>query len=62
MENGVLHRDVSYTNILIDVATGEGFMNDWDMCKRVAELGSGPIENSRVVRPTSFSWRLTSRS
>lgn len=50
MENGVLHRDISYANILVDVATGEGFMNDWDMCKRVADLGSGPIENSRVVR------------
>ena len=54
MENGVLHRDVSYTNILIDVATGEGFMNDWDMCKRVAALGRGPTQHSRSVRDLSI--------
>ncbi|GJE93365.1 hypothetical protein PsYK624_095240 [Phanerochaete sordida] len=30
---GVLHRDVSVGNIMIDAETGEGFLNDWDLAK-----------------------------
>ncbi|EKM57057.1 uncharacterized protein PHACADRAFT_208209 [Phanerochaete carnosa HHB-10118-sp] len=30
---GVLHRDVSVGNIMIDAATGAGFLNDWDLAK-----------------------------
>ncbi|EKM56598.1 uncharacterized protein PHACADRAFT_194191 [Phanerochaete carnosa HHB-10118-sp] len=29
----ILHRDVSVGNIMIDSETGEGFLNDWDLCK-----------------------------
>lgn len=49
MANGILHCDISYTNILINIKTGEGFMNDWDMCKRVAALGKKPTQSSRSV-------------
>ncbi|GJE93366.1 hypothetical protein PsYK624_095250 [Phanerochaete sordida] len=30
---GVLHRDISVGNIMIDAATGKGFLNDWDLAK-----------------------------
>lgn len=30
---GVLHRDISVGNIMIDIETGRGFLNDWDLCK-----------------------------
>ncbi|KAI0334154.1 hypothetical protein GY45DRAFT_1270329 [Cubamyces sp. BRFM 1775] len=36
---GVLHRDVSIGNILIDVDTNDAFLNDWDLCKYREELG-----------------------
>ncbi|GJE86573.1 hypothetical protein PsYK624_026530 [Phanerochaete sordida] len=29
----ILHRDVSIGNIMIDCETGNGFLNDWDLCK-----------------------------
>ncbi|GJE86559.1 hypothetical protein PsYK624_026390 [Phanerochaete sordida] len=37
----VLHRDVSAGNIMIDVHTGKGFLNDWDLAKYKEDLGSG---------------------
>lgn len=39
---GILHRDVSVGNILIDTASApgnpRGFLNDWDLCKYKDEL------------------------
>ncbi|KAF7790390.1 hypothetical protein EIP86_001345 [Pleurotus ostreatoroseus] len=60
---GILHRDVSVNNILIDIdptdrahdsddgrdSVGDvrGFLNDWDHCKYASELASGPVQQSR---------------
>lgn len=38
---GVLHHDVSIGNILIDVISGYGFMNDWDLAKYREDLEKG---------------------
>ena len=46
---GVLHRDVSANNILIDIKTGRGLLNDWDMAKYLRELKDGPTQHSRSV-------------
>ena len=39
---GILHRDVSIANILIDVESPPGestaFLNDWDLCKTKEQL------------------------
>ena len=45
----ILHRDVSMSNILIDVKTGSGFLNDWDLCKYGEELGGPPSQENRSV-------------
>ena len=51
---GVLHRDVSLGNILIDTAEvpgiPNGFLNDWDRCKYKEELedGVGPSPQTGV--------------
>ncbi|EKM56603.1 uncharacterized protein PHACADRAFT_194196, partial [Phanerochaete carnosa HHB-10118-sp] len=29
----ILHRDISVGNIMIDTETGQGFLNDWDLCR-----------------------------
>ncbi|GJE90345.1 fungal protein kinase-domain containing protein [Phanerochaete sordida] len=45
----VLHRDISPDNIMIDVVTGKGFLNDWDLAKYVgpgASLDTHPSERS----------------
>lgn len=55
---GILHRDVSVGNILIDVdpdvsdageSTPTGFLNDWDMCKYKDEIQSGATQANRTV-------------
>ena len=51
---GVLHRDVSIGNILIDTAADPsdpvGFLCDWDLCRYKEELetGVGPIQPAGV--------------
>ena len=45
----MLHRDVSANNILIDIETGRGFLNDWDVAKYTRELGNVPTQHGRVV-------------
>ena len=45
----VLHRDVSMGNILIDVNTETGFLNDWDLCKYREELGGVAGQHARSV-------------
>ena len=35
---GILHRDVSASNILFDLDTGEALLNDWDLAKLEADL------------------------
>ena len=37
---GVLHRDISVGNIMIDALTGRGLLTDWDLSKYVEELDS----------------------
>ncbi|EKM56998.1 uncharacterized protein PHACADRAFT_208163 [Phanerochaete carnosa HHB-10118-sp] len=34
----ILHRDISIGNIMINVETGYGFLNDWDLCKYREDL------------------------
>ena len=51
---GVLHRDVSMGNILIDVITGNGFLNDWDLCKYKEEMNQVASQPSRSVSDGHF--------
>ncbi|KAI0737070.1 hypothetical protein C8Q80DRAFT_1276693 [Daedaleopsis nitida] len=51
----VLHRDISLGNILINAATREGFLNDWDLSRFESELGNGPVEPDR-----SGTWQYRS--
>ncbi|KAI0792916.1 hypothetical protein C8Q75DRAFT_731483 [Abortiporus biennis] len=48
---GVLHRDVSPNNIMIDEAPEnigeEAFLLDWDLCRYVDELDDGPTQKNR---------------
>ncbi|KAI0785649.1 hypothetical protein C8Q75DRAFT_735507 [Abortiporus biennis] len=53
-EAGVLHRDVSPENILIDEdpeggsrRKPQGFLHDWDLCKYKEEIDSGPAQEIR---------------
>ncbi|PIL24567.1 hypothetical protein GSI_12451 [Ganoderma sinense ZZ0214-1] len=45
---GILHRDVSVGNILIDPVTREGFLIDWDLSRLRSELDDGPVEPDRT--------------
>ncbi|TFY59072.1 hypothetical protein EVG20_g7925 [Dentipellis fragilis] len=45
----ILHRDVSDNKILIDVRTGRGFLNDWDLCKFKSELQEGATQYDERV-------------
>ena len=36
-------------NILINVKTNNGFLNDWDLCKYKEELEGPPSQPERVV-------------
>ena len=47
---GILHRDVSMSNILIDLETGKAFLNDWDLCKYTDEINLGASQHARSVR------------
>ncbi|PIL30438.1 hypothetical protein GSI_07625 [Ganoderma sinense ZZ0214-1] len=47
-EAGVLHRDVSVGNILINPLTRSGFLIDWDLSRLLSELGDGPMEPDRT--------------
>ena len=35
---GVLHRDISIGNIMIDNLTGRGFLSDWDLARYAEDL------------------------
>ena len=50
----ILHRDVSMANILIDIHTNRGFLNDWDLCKYTSELHLAQSQDGRSVRRSSF--------
>ena len=39
-------------NILINVKTGNGFLNDWDLCKYKEELEGPHSQSERVVSLT----------
>ncbi|KAA1477817.1 hypothetical protein DENSPDRAFT_624357 [Dentipellis sp. KUC8613] len=45
----ILHRDVSDSNILIDVQTGRGFLNDWDLCKLKNEIREDATQDDERV-------------
>ncbi|GJE90362.1 hypothetical protein PsYK624_064930 [Phanerochaete sordida] len=48
----ILHRDVSMSNILIDLDEGAAFLNDWDLCKFKWELLDGASQHDRAgTRP-----------
>ncbi|KAM5536953.1 hypothetical protein V8D89_009382 [Ganoderma adspersum] len=44
---GVLHRDISVGNIMINT-NGNGFLIDWDLSRLISELGTGPMEPERT--------------
>ena len=46
---GILHRDISVGNILIDPASRQGFLIDWDLSRLRSELENGPVEPDRTV-------------
>ncbi|KAI0794694.1 hypothetical protein C8Q74DRAFT_1366107 [Fomes fomentarius] len=46
-EAGVLHRDISVGNIMINPVTRRGVLIDWDLSRLVEHLGSGPVEPER---------------
>lgn len=50
---GILHRDVSVANIMIDVDSPSGksfgFLNDWDHCKYKADLDDPLINATQSV-------------
>ena len=46
---GVLHGDISINNILIDLDTGEGILNDWDLAKYVSDITTGSNQLDRAV-------------
>ncbi|PIL24573.1 hypothetical protein GSI_12457 [Ganoderma sinense ZZ0214-1] len=45
---GILHRDISVGNILINPETRSGFLIDWDLSRLVSELEQGPMEPDRT--------------
>ncbi|KAI1791921.1 hypothetical protein LXA43DRAFT_384908 [Ganoderma leucocontextum] len=45
---GILHRDISVGNILIDPVSRSGILIDWDLSRLVSELGDGPMEPDRT--------------
>ncbi|KAI1791904.1 hypothetical protein LXA43DRAFT_1009763 [Ganoderma leucocontextum] len=45
---GILHRDVSVGNILIDPVTRRGYLIDWDLSRLRSELEHGPVEPDRT--------------
>ncbi|TFY64905.1 hypothetical protein EVG20_g5782 [Dentipellis fragilis] len=44
---GISHRDVSAKSIMIDMRTGECFLNDWDLSKHREELETGATQHER---------------
>jgi hypothetical protein len=51
---GILHRDISWSNIMIDIRRSEAgtfraFLNDWDLCKWRLDEESGPTQLVRSV-------------
>lgn len=59
---GILHRDVSVANILIDISStpgdSKGFINDWDLCKYKEELNTrtSPSQPGVSVSPVVCRW------
>ena len=47
-KKGILHRDVSDTNIVI--VDDDGVILDWDLCKKLSAMGKGPTSPRRSVR------------
>jgi hypothetical protein len=51
---GILHRDISWTNIMIDIRRSpdgalQAFLNDWDLCKWKIDETFGPTQPGRSV-------------
>ncbi|EKM49689.1 uncharacterized protein PHACADRAFT_265259 [Phanerochaete carnosa HHB-10118-sp] len=44
---GILHRDVSIGNILIDIETSRAILNDWDLCKYRNEMNRAATQHAR---------------
>lgn len=58
-----MHRDVSPDNILIDIFTRKGILNDWDLSKYDEDLkaGLGACEPAGIsVSPVVLSWLIVS--
>ena len=49
---GILHRDVSVGNIMIDVTSTEedfkAFLNDWDLCKYKEDIRRGVRQHAGI--------------
>ena len=58
-EKGVLHRDISASNIMIDAKTGKGLLVDWDLSKYREELrGDTAQPGGRSVRGRASQRRM----
>ncbi|GJE86557.1 hypothetical protein PsYK624_026370 [Phanerochaete sordida] len=53
---GVLHRDISEQNIMIDVRSKNGFLNDWDLSKFKDDFG----KRAREANGISGTWPFLS--
>ena len=43
---GILHRDISPMNVLIDITSDAptGFLCDWDLCEYTSDIKTGPTQ------------------
>ena len=47
-KKGVLHRDISDTNVVM--VGDDGIILDWDLCKKLRAMDKGPTSRQRSVR------------
>ncbi|EKM57016.1 uncharacterized protein PHACADRAFT_254482 [Phanerochaete carnosa HHB-10118-sp] len=56
---GILHRDVSANNIMINVRENEAFLNDWDLCKYKEDFGNRAREKAGFSGTWAYLSALT---
>ncbi|GJE86483.1 hypothetical protein PsYK624_025630 [Phanerochaete sordida] len=58
---GVLHRDISIGNIMIEPSTGKGFLNDWDLSRLSSDFDKGASEPMGISGTWPFKSALSLR-
>ena len=59
-KKGILHRDISDTNVVI--VGDDGVILDWDLCKKLSAMGKGRTSPRRSVRNITYAiLRLTAQ-